>query len=551
VPHRPTRRQRRASRRHSSVNSSLNSSLRRSRLVRSAVATTTGALTLLASAVPAFAAGPSGIDVASFQHPNGAAIDWSAVRQSGTTFAFIKATEGSGYTNPWYAKDYAGAKAAGIYRGGYAFARPSATAGSAAAQARYYVSVNGLASASGDLPPMLDLESNGGLGVAALQSWVTTWLTTVKSLTGRDPVIYVSPYFWRNSMGNSTAFTAYPLFIAEYGVSAPSVPGGWPWWTFWQSSSSGKIGGILSNVDLDQFNGDAAGLARIANVTGAPAPAPAPTPTPTSPSAPTTPSASGFPPPPAGPSHDLNGDVVADVLARDSSGALWTYPGNGRGGWLPRIKTGLYGWNAMNAAFPAGDLSGDGKADVVARDAAGYLYLYPGDGRAGLGPRRLIGRGWNGMTALVAVGDLSGDGKSDLLARDRAGYLYLYPGDGRGALAPRQLIGRGWSGMTALVGIADMSGDGKPDVLARDSSGNLWLYRGTGHSFLGQRSQVGRSWQSMNALVGAGDLNGDGKADLVARDAAGSLWLYPGDGQGRLGARRLVGLGWKGMTLVS
>ena len=42
----------------------------------------------------------NGIDVASHQHPGGAAIDWTAVKQSGQSFVFVKATEGTSYTNP-------------------------------------------------------------------------------------------------------------------------------------------------------------------------------------------------------------------------------------------------------------------------------------------------------------------------------------------------------------------------------------------------------------------------------------------------------------------
>ena len=44
-----------------------------------------------------------GIDVASFQHPKGAAINWTQVAQAAYKFAFIKVSEGSYYTNPYYA----------------------------------------------------------------------------------------------------------------------------------------------------------------------------------------------------------------------------------------------------------------------------------------------------------------------------------------------------------------------------------------------------------------------------------------------------------------
>jgi GH25 family lysozyme M1 (1,4-beta-N-acetylmuramidase) len=202
-----------------------------------------------------------GVDVSRYQH--GTSLDWSAVKADGVSFAFIKATEGSSYTNSYFASDWATTKSIGLNHGAYHFARPSI--GSADSQARYFVSKVGLSNGVGDLPPVLDLEVNGGLSVSALQSWTATWLQTVQQLTGRTPIIYTGPSFWRTSMGNSTAFTAYPLWIANYGVTSPSIPGGWSTWTFWQGSSTGSVAGIGGNVDMNAFQGTLAQLNTLAN----------------------------------------------------------------------------------------------------------------------------------------------------------------------------------------------------------------------------------------------------------------------------------------------
>ena len=81
---------------------------------------------------------------------------------------------------------------------------------------------------------------------------------------------------------------------------------------------------------------------------------------------------------------DLNGDGRLDVLARErATGYLWLYPGNGRGAWLPRVRVGS-GWDRFNAIVGPGDLTGDQRVDVLARErATGYLWLYPGNGRGG------------------------------------------------------------------------------------------------------------------------------------------------------------------------
>ena len=98
--------------------------------------------------------------------------------------------------------------------------------------------------------------------------------------------------------------------------------------------------------------------------------------------------------------HDFDGDGLVDVLARDSAGTLWLYPGDGTGGWLARTQVGS-GWNGMTSIVGPGDFNGDGSVDVLARDSAGTLWLYPGNGTGGWLARTQAGSGWNGMTAII------------------------------------------------------------------------------------------------------------------------------------------------------
>ncbi len=221
-------------------------------------------VTTLSAVAASALAYADGIDISHWQ----GRVDWARVRTDGVTFAFMKATEGTSYADPTLTTNWAGAEAAGIYRAAYHFARPSTAAGSAQAQARFFVSRAGTFQDTGDLPPVLDLEATGGLGSTALRAWVATWLSTVQRLTGRTPILYFSPYFWIDHLGNSTAFTRYPLWIAHYTTGAPLVPGGWPTWTFWQRTSSGRVAGIGGPVDLNRFNGSQAQLATLAHTSG-------------------------------------------------------------------------------------------------------------------------------------------------------------------------------------------------------------------------------------------------------------------------------------------
>jgi hypothetical protein len=186
--------------------------------------------------------------------------------------------------------------------------------------------------------------------------------------------------------------------------------------------------------------------------------------------------------------------------------------------------------------------------DVLARESAtGDLWLYPGNGRGGFLPRIRLGGGWNVMDALVGPGDFNGDQRVDLLAREAAtGVLWLYRGNGTGGWLPRVSLGGNWQTMNAIVGPGDFTGDGAADVLAREAAtGILWLYPGNGSNWWMPRVPLGANWQTMRAILGVGDLNRDRAADVVAIEAAtGVLWLYPGNGSGGWLPRIRLGANW-------
>jgi hypothetical protein len=243
---------------------------------------------------------------------------------------------------------------------------------------------------------------------------------------------------------------------------------------------------------------------------------------------------------------EFTGDWNNDVLGRvTKTGALRVYYGDGDGGFL-RSRRVATGWTGLRSLDSPGDLTGDGKADLLARDpATGRLWVYPGTGHGGVTSRVSLGTGWNRMLSIFGPGDLTGDQVDDLVTRDRSGRLWLYPGRAPGGLAQRVLIGAGWTVMNAVQGPGDLTGDGKADLLAREkATGSLWLYPGDGRGGLRPRSRVGTGWNAMSRIVSPGDFDGDRRADLLGQDSSGRLWLYPGRGDGTFAARVLVGDGW-------
>nr|XP_023907937.1 N,O-diacetylmuramidase-like [Quercus suber] len=212
------------------------------------------ALAAIASAAPTGSLLPrdsvQGFDVSHYQ----ASVNFASAYSGGLRFVFIKATEGTAYTDPTFSDHYNAATKAGFIRGGYHFAHGDEDA---ATQANFFLKNGGGWSNDGiTLPGMLDLE-----GDCVSVSWIKTFSDTYHSATGRYPILYTSPSYWSQCTGNSNAFVdTNPLMLARYASSPGTLPGGWPYYTFWQYKDSNTYGG-----DSDVFNGAYSQLQKIAS----------------------------------------------------------------------------------------------------------------------------------------------------------------------------------------------------------------------------------------------------------------------------------------------
>ncbi|MFI1972989.1 lysozyme [Streptomyces cinnamoneus] len=209
-------------------------------------------------------AGVSSVDGVDVSSHNGN-VSWSTLWNSGNRFAYTKATEGTSYTNPYFAQQYNGAYKAGMIRGAYHFALPGNSGG--AAQANYFVNHGGGWSSDGrTLPGVLDMEYNPygstcyDMSAGELVDWVADFFATYRSRTGRDAVIYTSTTWWKKCTGNYAGFGRYnPLWVPSYGSSSGELPAGWDFYTFWQYTDTGPVVG-----DHNRFNGSSARLKALA-----------------------------------------------------------------------------------------------------------------------------------------------------------------------------------------------------------------------------------------------------------------------------------------------
>jgi lysozyme len=216
-----------------------------------------GASTSEALKVCSTAATLKGVDVSTYQ----GTVSWTSVKAAGNKFALTRVSDGLTHLDGTFATNWSHIKSAGLVRGAYQFFRPGSDP---IQQADLMISKINAAGGllPGDIAPVLDVEVTDGMSAATIQSRAKAWLAHVQQVTGRKPIVYTAAFM---STYIGTALGAYPLWVANYGTSCPTMPSGWSDWKMWQSSSTGSVSGISGNVDVDQFKGTLADLMAFAD----------------------------------------------------------------------------------------------------------------------------------------------------------------------------------------------------------------------------------------------------------------------------------------------
>ncbi len=200
--------------------------------------------------VPSFAFSPSGndiyegIDVSGWQGD----IDFNQVRDAGISVVYIKSSEGFSYVDSYFEQNYSGAKSAGLKVGFYHYVTARSVE-DAIKQAQFFVST--ISGKNPDCKLAMDFESFGNLSNYEINQISLAFIQKVQELSGKEVVVYSDAYNATNTFDSSIA--NYPLWVAQYEVSEPSVGANWDSWIGWQYTDQGEIPGISSYVDRDKF----------------------------------------------------------------------------------------------------------------------------------------------------------------------------------------------------------------------------------------------------------------------------------------------------------
>ena len=253
----------------------------------------------------------------------------------------------------------------------------------------------------------------------------------------------------------------------------------------------------------------------------------------------------------SGPSADVNGDGLADVIfisrpgAADAPSYVATALGRGDGTFaILNQSAALPAENAIGYFLELGDFNGDGKVDAIAvqtgtpgggcnptlltpQDAQVFSYLGSGNGTfqaKGTGlDLGIVG------ASLGVVGDFNGDGKLDLIlpynfiegCLNKAGLVFV-PGNGDGTFATPVAFSQASAGSSSNLIVGDLNNDKKLDLIWANNDA---VYFGNGD---GTFKQIPLNLPSQSGVpLTIADLNGDGILDLVS-----GTNIYAGNGDG-------------------
>jgi hypothetical protein len=192
---------------------------------------------------------------------------------------------------------------------------------------------------------------------------------------------------------------------------------------------------------------------------------------------------------------DMDGDGKADLVG--------IFLGSGL--WVKYSATGQWQFISSSPSWiTVGDFTGDGRADLVGIWGSAVWLRDSATGS------------WSALTyadsaTMIAAGDMDGDGIADLVAYlPDSGVWVMYSSTEKWVkINPAPITG---------IALGDFTGDGKAD-LAEIIDGIIWIR----DSETGDLTNVLTS--SSVVQIAAGDMDGDGKADLVGNFTTSGVWV--------------------------
>lgn len=197
-----------------------------------------------------------GIDVSDHQH----SVNWAAVAQDGIDFAMLRlgnrgSTEGQLYEDTTFADNVLGVQSVGMPFGAYFFSQATSE-DEAREEAQFVLSTlssYGLSPESVQYPVVFDQEPVEGEGRANNLSADQLTANAIAFCQEIENAGYRAMVYGNQidmAQRNMDELSAYPVWYAEYDVTAPSADFDF---IMWQYTNSGTVRGIDTEVDLNIY----------------------------------------------------------------------------------------------------------------------------------------------------------------------------------------------------------------------------------------------------------------------------------------------------------
>jgi len=226
---------------------------------------------------------------------------------------------------------------------------------------------------------------------------------------------------------------------------------------------------------------------------------------------------------------DINGDGAPDIVTGSGPGAAHVKVFSGRDGGLLQSFLPYSGFSG-GVFVAAGDINGDGADDIITGAGAGgqpHVKVFDGKTGAELASFFAYAVAFSGGVS-VAAGDVDGDGRADIITGAGAGgasHVKVFDGATGNQIQSFFAFDAAFAG-GVFVAAGDVNGDGRADIITGAGAGgppHVKVFSGAGAaaellSFLPFPAGF-----AGGVRVASGDLNGDGRAELLTSPGAGML----------------------------
>lgn len=191
-----------------------------------------------------------GVDVSAYQGQ----IDWPVLSRQNIRFAYIKATEGSGYVDSKFSYNWENASKTSLRIGAYHFFSYDSAGDTQAANF-----IKTVTKIDGMLPPVVDIEFYGDKkknppDKTETRKNLTILLDKIEEYCGMKPVIYATNTSYKLYISGS--FEDYDIWICDI-IKTPFLPD-LRKWVFWQYSHLAVLDGYSGqekHIDMNVFSG--------------------------------------------------------------------------------------------------------------------------------------------------------------------------------------------------------------------------------------------------------------------------------------------------------